>query len=98
MANLSDTFKYQLPWPFPKTQTLSRLFPLLLHQKLVRHQGDEFAVGGDKVVVAKEGIKVLDTCDASRPKRLVGLLVALIFPASLVHRHIVANQKTSVKL
>ena len=65
----------------PKTQTLSRFFPLLLHQQLVRHQGDEFAIGGLVVlavdVVAEEGVEVLYTWDASRPKRLVGLLVGL---------------------
>ena len=50
--------------PLPKTQTLSRLFPLLLHQKLVRHQGDELPVGRLVVlavdVVAEEGVEVLD--------------------------------------
>ena len=58
-----------------KTQTLSRLFPLLLHQQLVRHQGDEFAIGGLVVlavdVVAEEGVEVLDTWTASRSKRLL---------------------------
>ena len=47
-----------------KTQTLSRLFPLLLHQELVRHQGDEFAIGGLVVlavdVIAEESVQVLD--------------------------------------
>ncbi len=59
-----------------KTQTLSRLFPLLLHQQLVRNERDEFAVGGLVVlavdVVAEEGVEVLDACDASRPKRQLG--------------------------
>ena len=52
MANLSDTFKYQLPCPFQKTQTLSRFLALLLHQELVRHQGDELAIGGFALVGA----------------------------------------------
>ena len=55
---------------------LSRLFPLLLHQELVRHEGDEFAIGGFVVlavdVIAEEGVQVLDAWDASRPKRLSG--------------------------
>ncbi len=55
---------------------LSRLFPLLLHQKLVRHEGDEFAIGGFVVlavdVVAEEGVQVLDAWDAPRPKRQLG--------------------------
>ena len=59
-----------------KTQTLSRLFPLLLHQELVRHQGDEFAIGGFVVlavdVVAEEGVQILDAQPASRSKRLSG--------------------------
>ena len=62
---------------------LSRLLPLLLHQQLVRHKGDEFTVGGLVVlsvdVVAEEGVEVLDAQPASRSKRLVGLLVALFF-------------------
>ena len=64
-----------------KTQTLSRFLPLLLHQKLVRDEGDEFAIRGLVVlavdVVAEEGVQVLNAWDASRPKRLVGLLVGL---------------------
>ena len=54
---------------------LSRLFPLLLHQQLVRDEGDEFAIGGLVVlavdVVAEEGVEVLDAWDAPRPKRLL---------------------------
>ena len=52
---------------------LSCLFPLLLHQELVRHQGDEFAIGGLVVlavdVVAEEGVEVFDAWTASRSKR-----------------------------
>ena len=72
----------------PKTQTLSSLFPLLLHQELVCHQGDELPVGGFVVlavdVVAEEGVEVLDAWATPRPKRLVGLLVALFFTGLLV--------------
>lgn len=43
---------------------LSRLFPLLLHQELVRHEGDEFAIGGLIVlavdIVAEESVQILD--------------------------------------
>ena len=64
-----------------KTQTLSRLFPLLLHQQLVRHERDEFAIGGLVVlavdVVAEEGVEVFAAWATPRPKRLVGLLVGL---------------------
>ena len=46
---------------------------LLLHQELVRHQGDEFAISGFVVlavdVVAEEGVQILDAWTASRPKR-----------------------------
>ena len=67
---------YSLPQPFQKTKILSRLFPLLLHQKLVRHKRDKFAIRRLVVlavdVVAEEGVEVLDTWDASRPKRLSG--------------------------
>ena len=55
---------------------LPGFLPLLLHQQLVRHQGDEFAIGGLIVlavdVVAEEGVQILDTWDAPRPKRLSG--------------------------
>ena len=58
-----------------KTQTLSRFFPLLLHQQLVRDEGDEFAIRRLVVlavdVVAEESVQVLDAWDASRPKRLL---------------------------
>jgi hypothetical protein len=65
-----------LVWASQKTQTSSRFLPLLLHQQLVRHQGDEFAIGGLVVlavdVVAEEGVEVLNAWDALRPKRQLG--------------------------
>jgi len=67
---------------------LSRLFPLLLHQELVRDEGDEFAIRRFVVlavdVVAEEGVQVLFAWATPRPKRFIGLLVALFFTGLLV--------------
>ena len=47
-----------------KTQTLSGFLALLLHQKLVRHERDEFAIGRLVVlavdVVAEQRVEVFD--------------------------------------
>ena len=55
---------------------LPGFLPLLLHQELVRHQGDELAVRRFVVlavdVIAEEGVEVLNAWDAPRPKRQLG--------------------------
>ena len=54
---------------------LSGFLPLLLHQQLVRDEGDEFAVRRFVVlavdVVAEEGVQILDAWSAPRPKCLL---------------------------
>ena len=69
-------FEEKVTPAFNKNLSLSCLFPLLLHQELVRDEGDEFPIGGLVVlavdVVAEEGVEVLAAWATPRPKRLSG--------------------------
>ena len=61
------------PWENPhKRKTLYGFSALLLHQELVRDEGDELAVGGLVVfaidVVAEQTVEVFDTWNASHSK------------------------------